>query len=270
MITIRKLQSLPASTRRRKIVRILESWVREGTVHDRRYTRELLATVRDDEGLPEAVRDAGRSAADTLDLRAVDRLRHLLMQHLRMEPGEWDLIPPRRQSFGGEGDTSPGAEASAGDDGGGAGVPSLTSVGLYLESIRSPFNVGSIIRSAAAFGVHTIGVSDDVPAVDHPRVTRSAMGAAAHVAIVRGALDELAARVEGPLIALELGGEPLSSFSFPRGGVLMLGSEELGLSPELLARARYRISIPMPGPKASLNVGVACGIALAAWQAAIR
>lgn len=71
----------------------------------------------------------------------------------------------------------------------------------------------------------------------------------------------------GELVALETGGIPVSEFSFPRRGVLMVGSEELGLSPAALERASRHVSVPLVGAKASLNVGVAVGIALSWWAA---
>jgi TrmH family RNA methyltransferase len=70
----------------------------------------------------------------------------------------------------------------------------------------------------------------------------------------------------GPLFALELGGVPLSEFPFPKRGILILGSEELGVSEGALRlAAERRLSIPMRGIKASLNVAVAFGIAAQAW-----
>jgi len=72
--------------------------------------------------------------------------------------------------------------------------------------------------------------------------------------------------VHGPLLALELGGSSIVDFTFPSRGVLLLGSEELGLSqPALTLAGTNRISIPMKGIKASLNVAVAFGIAAQAW-----
>jgi TrmH family RNA methyltransferase len=52
---------------------------------------------------------------------------------------------------------------------------------------------------------------------------------------------------------------------------MLVGSEELGLSPEALGIARAgRVSVPMAGAKRSLNVAVACGIVLQAWTASLR
>jgi TrmH family RNA methyltransferase len=71
-----------------------------------------------------------------------------------------------------------------------------------------------------------------------------------------------------PVFALETGGIPLTEFPFPERGLLIAGSEELGVSPQALAAADAslgRVSIPVYGAKASLNVSVAFGIALENW-----
>ena len=74
----------------------------------------------------------------------------------------------------------------------------------------------------------------------------------------------------GPVFALETGGIPLNQFAFPRRGLLIAGSEELGVSPQALAAADAslgRVSIPCYGVKGSLNVSVAFGIVMQAWAA---
>jgi TrmH family RNA methyltransferase len=71
-----------------------------------------------------------------------------------------------------------------------------------------------------------------------------------------------------PVFALETGGIPIKEFPFPEHGLLIAGSEELGVSPHALATADKslgRLSIPCYGTKASLNVSVAFGIAIQAW-----
>jgi TrmH family RNA methyltransferase len=65
---------------------------------------------------------------------------------------------------------------------------------------------------------------------------------------------------------LETGGDDICEFDFPERGICVIGSEELGVSPEALKAASYgRVSIPMKGLKASLNVGVAFGILMQKW-----
>lgn len=73
-----------------------------------------------------------------------------------------------------------------------------------------------------------------------------------------------------PVFALETGGTPIEEFKFPERGICIIGSEELGVSPQALSRADYgRVSIPMTGLKASLNVGVAFGILMQKWVEAL-
>jgi TrmH family RNA methyltransferase len=82
------------------------------------------------------------------------------------------------------------------------------------------------------------------------------------------AADEVDQSISDSIFALETGGIPLAEFSFPRRGLLIVGSEELGVSPHALAAADAslgRVSIPCYGTKASLNVSVAFGIAMQAW-----
>ena len=69
-----------------------------------------------------------------------------------------------------------------------------------------------------------------------------------------------------PIFVLETGGTPIEEFDFPKKGICIIGSEELGVSPAALEKATYgRVSIPMTGLKASLNVGVAYGILMQKW-----
>ena len=80
----------------------------------------------------------------------------------------------------------------------------------------------------------------------------------------RCGLDQLPTDL--PVFALETGGTDINEFKFPERGICIIGSEELGVSPEALARATYgTVTIPMKGLKASLNVGVAFGILMQKW-----
>lgn len=161
---------------------------------------------------------------------------------------------------------------------------------LYVPHLRSPYNLGGMIRTAAAFGMPGVVVGEQTPDLAHPRVVRAAMGGADYVAVRRGTIEDAwgiiaedARRANretessfGSLpgtvastIALETGGTVLPNVTFPRSGVLIVGHEELGISTEFLSLAAEIATIPHGGPKASLNVGVAVGIALSWWNAAL-
>ncbi|UCG00264.1 MAG: TrmH family RNA methyltransferase [Spirochaetaceae bacterium] len=198
------------------------------------------------------------SGVDTSKLhRQLNRVRHALLRHLGAEPAEWDLLAP----------------ASVELD---SAARRILPIRVYLEEIRSPYNVGAIFRSAEAFGVRELLLSPTTASPLHPRAVKSARGA---IRIMPWRFAELAdlpeliesEHLEG-IFALELGGTPLDRFSFPERGVMLVGSEELGLSPKslnLAASKAGRISIPMAGAKRSLNVAVAVGIVLQAWHASV-
>ncbi len=197
------------------------------------------------------------TAAPAAAFRAIDDFRHYLARASGQAPADWDLHDFRAQdslALGHE-----GAPASA------AGLRRpLPGTRVFLEDIRSPFNVGTILRTAEALGFEEVLLSPACADPRHPRAERSAMGAVDLIPWRRCTLGELPAL--GEVFALELGGAVIGEFAFPKRGVLILGSEELGVSAGALALAEgRRVSIPMRGLKASINVAVAFGIAAQAW-----
>jgi RNA methyltransferase, TrmH family len=185
------------------------------------------------------------SRPDPRAMRALNGFRHALRLASGQSTADWDLVDHGRRDLSGEGKRLPGLR-------------------VFLEDIRSPFNVGSILRTAEAFGFEEVLLSPGCADPTHPRAVRSSMGAVDLIPWRRSTLQELSGL--GPIIVLELGGRALADFVFPERGVLVLGSEELGVSEPALALAgQGRVSIPMRGAKASINVSVAFGIAAQAW-----
>ena len=135
---------------------------------------------------------------------------------------------------------------------------------VYAEDIRSPFNIGSIFRTAEGMGAEKVIISPFCVDPNQSRAIRSGMGCIETMGFERKSLDELPDDV--PIFALETGGQDINEFKFPKKGICIIGSEELGVSPQALQKATYgRVSIPMKGLKASLNVGVAFGILMQKW-----
>ena len=184
-------------------------------------------------------------------IRFINTLRRSLESLFGRTPADWDFFAPlgtfseQRRYFKG--------------------------VRVFLEDIRSPYNVGSIFRTADACGFDEVLLSGFTADPNHTRAQRTAMGACAIIPWHRVSLSELSKQGlrERPLIGLELGGISLDSYQFPKQGTLLLGSEELGLSPEARALCTELISIPMLGAKGSLNVSVAFGIVANAWRASL-
>jgi RNA methyltransferase, TrmH family len=260
MFPLSRLRELSPRTRMRKMARILQGFEVElagGRAIDRGYLGGLLGLLGD-QAPADALRAAGMLAAaidaaeDAAILRGLNTLRHDLLRALHTEPAEWDLVRPETGTL---------------DRSGIAVFPMI----VFLEDIRSPFNVGSIVRTAEAFGAEQILLSPRTPLPTHPRAEKTSMGASRALPWKVAELASLRGRTD--VFALELGGTPLDSFPFPAAGIVLVGSEELGLSPEALELAAAgcgRVSIPLAGAKRSLNVAVAVGILLQAWARSLR
>lgn len=140
---------------------------------------------------------------------------------------------------------------------------------LILESVTGPFNVGSIFRSAAAFGVDQIWLAGNATPPTNPKAGKTALGTERlvtwHEAVP--ALDAVkAAKDDGYVVlAIELTAEavPLHRADFGRDVCLVVGSEDHGCSPAVLETVDGVCYIPQVGRVGSFNVSVAAAIALA-------
>ena len=113
-------------------------------------------------------------------------------------------------------------------------------------------------------GAEKVFISPNCVDPEQPRAIRSGMGCIETLGWEQKTLDELPQDL--PVFVLETGGTPIEEFEFPEKGICIIGSEELGVSPQAIKRAEYGcVSIPMKGLKASLNVGVAFGILMQKW-----
>lgn len=136
-------------------------------------------------------------------------------------------------------------------------------IAIYLDHVRSAYNVGSILRTAEALRIGSVHFSDKTPFLDNEKVQRTAMGAAELVPCFR---NTPLASLPRPIIALDTSDEaiPVANYLFPSSFTLILGNEEYGISNEALALADLILEIPLLGAKNSLNV--ACAFAIAAAE----
>ncbi len=218
------------------------------------YIKELTKLLLKDPKLPQA---AAFELTELLNQNPIDELRlcncarNHLLAIIGTFPAEWDLVIAPHPSLTNEDGTVRQRDFFPG-------------VAVYAEDIRSPFNIGSIFRSAEAMGAEKVYISPCCVDPQQPRAIRSGMGCIETMGYNRLCLDDLPDDV--PIFALETGGTPINEFVFPEKGICIIGSEELGVSPEALKKATYgRVTIPMKGLKASLNVGVAFGILMQKW-----
>lgn len=139
---------------------------------------------------------------------------------------------------------------------------------LVLAGLSNPFNVGSILRSAAVFGVETVWFVGSTPSPSDAKVHKTGLGTEHGLATPR--VDSVAdaaaaARADGfAVIALELASGATEIGSHPFGGAtcLVIGNEGHGLSPVALASCDAAVYVPQPGKVASLNVAAATSIAI--------
>lgn len=140
---------------------------------------------------------------------------------------------------------------------------------LLLDSVSQPFNVGSIVRTAAAFGVESVWLCGNTPDLDLPAVGKTALGTDRFLTSYREPSPALAAKeatADGfRVVAVELASGAVPLFEAPLDGdvCLAIGNEDHGCSPALLAAVSSVAYIPQVGRVGSLNVAVAAAIALA-------
>ena len=137
---------------------------------------------------------------------------------------------------------------------------------LVLEDIQDPGNVGSLLRTAAAAGITEILLSRTTAFAWSPKVLRAAQGAHFLLNIVEGA-DVVAytQNHSGQSLALVPRGEGvvrLHDVDMTGPIAILVGNEGAGLSQELVAAAKHRVTIPMPGKVESLNAAAAGAVCL--------
>jgi tRNA (guanosine-2'-O-)-methyltransferase len=140
---------------------------------------------------------------------------------------------------------------------------------LLLDSVTQPFNVGSIVRSAAAFGVEHLWLCGSTPPLSGPGVGKTALGTQRLVQAGHepdpAAAAKAAAEAGLRVVANELAPGAVPQHEAPLDGdvCLAVGNEDHGCTPALLAAADAVAYIPQPGRVGSLNVAVAAAVAMA-------
>ena len=140
---------------------------------------------------------------------------------------------------------------------------------LALEAVQDPGNVGTLLRSAAAFGFDTVLLGPGCAAPFSPKVLRASMGAAGRLPLgvcadLPAALGALRGRGVACLAAALYKARPLDAVGtqFPGGVCVVIGSEGQGLSDAAIAACSAAVRIPMTDRVESLNAGVAGSILL--------
>lgn len=141
-------------------------------------------------------------------------------------------------------------------------------ISLILDSVQTPYNVGTVIRTSAALGVSHLWLVGATESPNHPKTNKTAMGTQRYVewtAVDTPTEAIEAARAKGfSVVGVELADDasPLHDLDLSGKVCLVVGHEDRGLSKDALAACDAVGYIPQVGKVGSLNVGVAASIAI--------
>ena len=143
--------------------------------------------------------------------------------------------------------------------------PSLlpTAASVILDRVQDAGNVGSILRSAAAFGFTQIIALKGTAALWSPKVLRAGMGAHFGLQLLEGVEPDALAALAVPMVVTSSHeGEVLGLGKLPMPCAWVMGHEGQGVSGFLMAQAAVKVRIAQPGGEESLNVAAAAAICL--------
>jgi TrmH family RNA methyltransferase len=135
---------------------------------------------------------------------------------------------------------------------------------IILDDIQDPGNLGTIIRTADWFGVKQLVCSEKTVDMYNSKVVQSTMASLGRVDVLYTDLNEWLKQKPAvkKYAAVVDNGKSLQSLEKKSGCMLMIGNESNGLSPEIMAFADERVTIPKSGEAESLNAAIATAIVL--------
>ncbi len=141
---------------------------------------------------------------------------------------------------------------------------------VILESVRDAGNLGTVIRTAGAFGIDNVVLSSDCADIYNPKTLRAAMGGLFFANII--VCDDLCAFVKdvrekgSRVFAAMPAGDAVDirSIDIRDNDCMVIGNEGNGISAELAAACTCKVTIPMAGDAESLNASAAASILM--WE----
>jgi TrmH family RNA methyltransferase len=133
---------------------------------------------------------------------------------------------------------------------------------LYLDDVRDPGNLGTIIRIADWFGIVQVICSPNTTEVYNPKTLQASMGAILRVNVTNMSFEQLLKHADNlPIYGALLQGANIYTTTL-KHGVLVIGNEANGISTEVLKHITNPITIPSAGSNGSesLNAANACAI----------
>lgn len=132
--------------------------------------------------------------------------------------------------------------------------------GLALDEVKDPGNLGTILRIADWYGITKVICSENTADVYNPKVIAASMGSFTRVQTYYCNLTTYLTHFPFKTYGAFLEGVSVHAFSFESSGLIVMGNESQGISPEVAPAIQEKIHIPRFGGAESLNVGIATAI----------
>jgi RNA methyltransferase, TrmH family len=137
---------------------------------------------------------------------------------------------------------------------------------IVLAALQDPGNLGTILRSAEAFGATGVVALPGTVSAWNQKAMRASAGSVFRLPVIQAGVGECFTRLRDAdvttLTTAVHGATPADVVDFSRGTALLIGNEGNGVPDEIAARAAGAVTIPCPGLVESLNASVAAGILL--------
>lgn len=139
---------------------------------------------------------------------------------------------------------------------------------IVADLIRTPENIGNLIRLAANIGIRKVISIEEIP-LKESKIRKTACMAWDYVELIRITKEELDNHIPADftLIAIETSSTSSNLYKtiLPKKSVFILGNEMHGIRQELLDKCPIHVHIPMTGPATSMNVSHAASVVFFEW-----
>jgi RNA methyltransferase, TrmH family len=145
----------------------------------------------------------------------------------------------------------------------------LSGLIVALDAVRDPGNLGTILRLCDWFGINQVICSKDAVDIYNPKVVQATMGSIARVNVSYIDLDSFISQTTLPVFGTFMEGENIYKTNLPQEGIIVLGNEANGISPEIEKLIKNKLTIPRFGTlqkTESLNVATATAIVLSEFR----
>jgi RNA methyltransferase, TrmH family len=140
---------------------------------------------------------------------------------------------------------------------------------LALDAIRDPGNLGTILRLCDWFGIDQLICSKETVDIYNPKVVQATMGSIARVNVSYIDLETFINQTQLPVFGTFMDGTNIYKTELPKKGIIIMGNEANGISPEIEKLVKNRLTIPRFGTlqkTESLNVATATAIVLSEFR----